>query len=188
MAFVCFRDMFSLLFGAFYRRKATAEEGGAMWSSFTFLFVNLPRGRQRSRGGGLWKCVAARACRGWSVGRCYRRSCGRSTRLAQARLRFFPVSSCVLGWLLRCVSCCLVLFGCFYSQRGKSSGKNIFSDPFFLFFRHEFAEKAARSSSKQGIELRFGESDSFNVFSSCCFFKLCFCSSRRGNCFSPDSK
>ena len=78
---------------AFYRRKATAEEGGAMWSSFTFLFVNLPRGRQRSRGGGLWKCDAATACRGWSVGRCYRRSCGRSTRLAQARLRFFPVSS-----------------------------------------------------------------------------------------------
>ena len=123
--------MFSLLFGAFYRRKATAEEGDAMWSSFTFLFVNLPRGRQRSRGGGLWKCVAARSYRGWSVGRCYRRSCGRSTRLAQARLRFFPVSSWVLGWLLRCVACRLVLFGCFYSQRGKSSGKNIFSAQFF---------------------------------------------------------
>ena len=41
--------MFSQLFWAFYRRKATAEEGGAMWSSFIFLFVNLPRGRQRSR-------------------------------------------------------------------------------------------------------------------------------------------
>ena len=123
--------MFSLLFGAFYRRKATAEEGGAMWSSFIFLFVNLPRGRQRSRGGGLWKCGATTACRGWSVGRCYRRSCGRSTRLAQARLRFFPVSSCVLGWLLRCVACRLVWLR-LYTKRGIIGKKYLFSAIFLL--------------------------------------------------------